>query len=239
LGLIDHAARQSWLIDATPDFKEQLHALRQAAPDCPLAGILLTHIHMGHYTGLLHLGKEAMNARELPVYATARAAHFLSNNAPWSHLVEQRQIQLRDLTPPGKISLSPALELEPILVPHRDESSDTLAFVAHGPNRRLFYCPDIDGWETWEYNLQEFLAQIDVALLDGCFFSPNDLPGRDLSQIPHPFVTDTAVRLARPNGEVRLIHLNHTNPLLNDGPERLWLWQQGLALGAFGQRWEL
>jgi pyrroloquinoline quinone biosynthesis protein B len=194
---------------------------------------------MGHYTGLLHLGKEAMNARDLPVYATARAARFLSNNAPWSHLVEQRQIHLRDLTPPGKVSLSPSLELEPILVPHRDESSDTLAFVAHGPNRRLFYCPDIDGWETWEYNLQEFLTQIDVALLDGCFFSPNDLPGRDLSQIPHPFVTDTAVRLVRPNGEVRLIHLNHTNPLLNDGPERLWLWQQGLTLGAFGQRWEL
>ena len=63
LGLVDHQTGQSWLIDATPDFREQLHALRQFAPECPLAGIILTHAHIGHYTGLVHVGKEAMNAQ--------------------------------------------------------------------------------------------------------------------------------------------------------------------------------
>lgn len=98
LGLIDHTTHQSWLIDATPDFREQLHPLRQLAPDCPLAGIILTHAHIGHYTGLIHLGLEVMNAQHLPLYVTTRMAHFLSHNAPWSHLVNRGHVSLCELT---------------------------------------------------------------------------------------------------------------------------------------------
>jgi pyrroloquinoline quinone biosynthesis protein B len=239
LGLIDHTARQSWLIDATPDFKEQLDALHQLAPTYPLAGILLTHIHMGHYTGLIHLGPEAMNKQNLPLYATAQAADFLTNHAPWSYLVRRAHLQLNILEPNIQLALSPALKVEPVPVPHRAEFSDTLAFTLSGPRRRLFFCPDIDRWEAWDHDLREFLTGIEVALLDGCFFSPAELPGRDLSQIPHPMVSDTVARLAGLRCEVHLIHLNHTNPLLNDSPERAWLAQQGCQVGAFGRRWPL
>ena len=48
LGLVDRAHGQSWLIDATPDFRAQIQALAEFAPDCPLAGIALTHAHVGH-----------------------------------------------------------------------------------------------------------------------------------------------------------------------------------------------
>ena len=68
LGLVDHTTGQSWLIDATPDFRVQLHTLHQFAPDCVLAGIILTHAHIGHYTGLIHLGPEVMNVSGMPVY---------------------------------------------------------------------------------------------------------------------------------------------------------------------------
>lgn len=54
---------QAWLVDATPDIKWQLHLLRKAAPDCVLRGIFLTHLHMGHYTGLLHLAKASCAVR--------------------------------------------------------------------------------------------------------------------------------------------------------------------------------
>ena len=80
---------------------------------------------------------------------------------------------------------------------------------------------------------------MDVALLDGTFFNADELPGRDLREVPHPFVTDTAGRLAGVDCEVRLIHLNHTNPLLRDGPEREWLAGQGMGLGMRGMRWRL
>jgi len=239
LGLVDRANGQSWLIDATPDFREQLHALHNLVPDCALAGIVLTHAHTGHYTGLIHLGREAMGIRDLPVYATPRLASFLRDNAPWSQLVALRHIELRLLTPGADTQLSPDLHLTALLVPHRDELSDTLALVVHGPTRRLFYCPDIDAWDRWEHNLRDFVAGMDIALLDATFFSADELPGRSLSEIPHPLVTDTAERLAGVDCDVRLIHLNHTNPLLAPGPERDWLAAQGISVGAFGQRWVL
>lgn len=239
LGLVDHATRQSWLIDATPDFREQLHILHSLVPDCPLAGVVLTHAHIGHYTGLIHLGREAWSTRDLPVYTSPRMTSFLCGNAPWSQLVALGNIKLRLFTPGSDAQLSPNLHLTPLSVPHRDEFSDTLAFVARGPTRRLFYCPDIDTWDRWEHELRRFVAGMDVALLDATFFSADELPGRDLGQIPHPLATDTADRLAGVDCDVRLIHLNHSNPLHRSGPERDWLAARGIGVGAFGERWRL
>ncbi|MFQ5811766.1 MAG: MBL fold metallo-hydrolase [Anaerolineae bacterium] len=242
LGLVDRTTRQSWLIDATPDFREQLHALHSLAPDCPLAGVVLTHAHIGHYAGLIHLGHEAWSTQGLPVYASLRMADFLRHNAPWSQLVAMRNINLRLLTPASETQLSPNLHLTSLPVPHRDEFSDTLAFVVHGlsgSRGRLFYCPDIDTWDRWEHDLRSFIADMDVALLDATFFSADELPDRDLSQIPHPLATDTAERLAGVECDVRLIHLNHSNPLHRPGPERDWLAARGIGVGAFGERWRL
>jgi pyrroloquinoline quinone biosynthesis protein B len=247
LGLVDHAVRQAWLIDATPDLKDQLHALQRLVPGYPLSGIVLTHAHIGHYTGLIHLGREAWNTRSLPVYASARMAQFLHANAPWSQLVDLGNIELRLLTPELDLQLSPDLHLTPLLVPHRDEFSDTMAFVVRGVSRdtvpggtrRLFYCPDIDAWDPWDRDLRHFVTGMDVALLDGTFFSAQELPGRDISQISHPLAADTAERLAGVDCEVHLIHLNHTNPLLQPGPKRDWLSARGLNVGNFGARWLL
>jgi pyrroloquinoline quinone biosynthesis protein B len=180
-----------------------------------------------------------MNAQGLPVYASARAADFLRSQAPWSYLARQGNLQLQEIKPYTRTALSPHLHVEPVPVPHREEFSDTLAFVVHGPQRRLFFCPDIDRWEAWGHDIRDFLAGIDLALLDGCFFSPAELPGRDLSQIPHPLVTDTVTRLKGLACDIHLIHLNHTNPLLRSSPERAWLVAQGFNIGAVGQRWRL
>ncbi len=237
LGLVNHTTRQSWLIDATPDFREQLHALYHLAPECPLAGIILTHAHTGHYAGLIHLGREAWNTRDLPVYASPRMADFLRANAPWSQLVTLGNIQLHLLD--REVQLGSNLHLTPTSVPHRHEFSDTLAFIVRGPARRLFYCPDIDAWDRWEHDLRRFVTQMDIALLDGTFFSAGELPGRDLSEIPHPLVTDTVERLAGVDCDVQMIHLNHSNPLHQAGPERDWLAAQGISVGSFGTRWEL
>ncbi len=239
LALVDRAAGQSWLLDATPDFREQVHALRELAPDCPLSGIALTHAHVGHYAGLIHLGREAWGARDLPLYASARMAAFLRENAPWSLLVGLGNVELRLLLPGREVQLSPNLGLTPVAVPHRAEFADTLAFVVRGPARRLFYCPDVDAWDRWERDLRAFVAGMDIALLDGTFWSADELPGRDRAEIPHPLGTDTAERLAGVDCDVRLIHLNHSNPLLAPGPERDWLAAQGLGLGAQGDRWRL
>jgi pyrroloquinoline quinone biosynthesis protein B len=239
LGLVDHDARQSWLIDATPDLRDQVHALHELVPDCPLSGFALTHAHMGHYAGLVHLGLEAWNARDLPVYASARMAEFLSKNAPWSQLVRLNNIKLCMLEPGLEVQLGPNLVLAPFEVPHRGEFSDTIAFVLRGSARSLFYCPDVDSWDAWDRDLRGFVAACDVALLDGTFYSSGELPGRDMSQIPHHLAVDTAERLAGVDCDVRLIHLNHSNPLHEPGPERAWLAARGIGVGMLADRWRL
>jgi pyrroloquinoline quinone biosynthesis protein B len=239
LGLVDGGAGKSWLIDATPDLKEQLHALHEFAPSCRLGGILLTHAHVGHYAGLIHLGREAWATEGLPVYASARMAHFLRANAPWSQLEALDHIRLVTLEPGRETCLSPGLAVTPTVVPHRDEFSDTLAFVVRGPARQLFYCPDIDAWARWDRDLRRFVEEMDIALLDGTFWSASELPGRDPQLVPHPLITGTAGRLAGVDCDVRLIHLNHSNPLHRPETEREWLLARGLRVGAYGAQWRL
>ncbi len=236
LGVVDEISGQSWLIDATPDFPAQHDTL---SARFPLAGILLTHAHMGHYPGLLYLGPEAMNAQAMPVYATSRMIAFLQNNAPWSGLVDGGHLELIQVTPGAEIALSPHVAVTPVAVPHRDEYSDTVGWLVRGPERSLFYCPDIDHWAAFQPDLRSWLASTAIALLDGTFFSPDELPGRDITQIPHPLITDTAALLADATTEVVFIHLNHTNPLWRPGPERAWLEARNFRVGAFGQRWQL
>lgn len=239
LALVDPGAGEAWLIDATPDIREQLGLLSELAPGCRLAGFLLTHAHMGHYLGLAQLGREAMDTSGVPVYATEAVAAFLRSNGPWSQLVSNGNIALRSVTPGSPFEVGAAWRADALPVPHRAEYADTVAYRVRGPGRTLLYCPDIDRWQDWEPGLLPALRGVDVAFLDGTFFDPNELPGRDMREVPHPLVTDTAALLQDAAAEVVIVHLNHTNPLLRPGPERAWLAESGLMLGAEGMRFAM
>lgn len=223
LGLVDFRSRRCWLIDATPDLPVQLHHLetlaRRASPP-GVDAIFLTHGHIGHYTGLMYLGREGMNARRLPVYAMPRMAAFLRENAPWNQLVTLQNIELRPLNNGQPVQLDVDLTVTPFLVPHRSEYTETVGFLVQGPRARLLYLPDIDGWDQWSENLEDMLRQVDVAYLDGTFFSAAELPpGRRLDEIPHPLMIDTLHRIRHlppaVRQRVRFIHFNHTNPALH------------------------
>lgn len=231
LAIVDPLSGQRWIIDATPDFREQLALLDAVAPPDSgaagiasqplLDGILLTHAHIGHYTGLQDLGREVTGASGVPVYAMPRMKAFLERNGPWRQLVELGNIELRPIAADQLLALNERLSITPLLVPHRDEFSETVGFRIQGPSRWVLYIPDIDKWERWDRSIEEEIARVDVALLDGTFFSGDELGGRDMSEIPHPSVRETMKRLASlppaERAKVRFIHLNHTNPLLNPG----------------------
>jgi pyrroloquinoline quinone biosynthesis protein B len=219
----DPRTGRRWLIDAGPDLREQFELARShpstridVGPRPPLFdGIFLTHAHVGHYAGLMQLGREAYGARDLPVYGSARMNEFLAHNGPWSLLVETKAIELRELALDQKLKLADDLSITALLVPHRDEFSDTLAFIVRGPHRALLYLPDIDKWERWDRRLEDVLASVDVALIDGTFFEDGEVPGRAMSEIPHPLIVETLERLraAPPELRARVVftHLNHTN----------------------------
>lgn len=230
LALVDPVAGAVFLVDATPDFPDQLASLRpfRDAPAGrvdrdPLHGVLVTHGHMGHVLGLAWLGYEAIHAGGTPVWASERTAAWLAANDPWRLLVERGEIELRPLRPGESLELTARLEVTPLRVPHREERTDTLAFLVRGPRRTMLYAPDTDTFERWDPPLEERLAEVDLALIDGTFFSANELPGRDVRAVPHPLVTETLARLARLDRDRRprilFTHLNHSNPLLEEDSE--------------------
>ncbi len=234
LGIVD--GDRMWIVDATPDFPRQLHALG----DGELAGILLTHAHMGHYTGLLHLGREAMGADHVPVYALPRMKALLEGEEPWALMVRLGHIAPTVAEAGVPIALSDRVTVTPFLVPHRDELSETVGFVIRGPKRAVVWLPDIDKWERWDTPLETLLADIDVAYLDATFYADGEL-GRDMSSIPHPFVVETMDRLrAAPEGvraKVHFVHLNHTNRALDPGSDAAkTIEEAGMAVAKEGER---
>jgi len=222
LAIVDPTSRQRWLLECTPDFREQLSQLDSIAPpnDTPgIDGILLTHAHIGHYVGLTNLGREVMGADRVPVYAMPGMRAFMENNGPWSQLVTAENIVIRELADGTPLKLNERISVTPFLVPHRDEYSETVGFHIRGPNRSAVFLPDIDKWDRWKIKIEGVLHAVDVAYLDGTFYDNGELPGRDMSQIPHPSIAESMRRFAGlPKSErnkVRFLHFNHTNPVLD------------------------
>jgi pyrroloquinoline quinone biosynthesis protein B len=235
LGLLDPASGKRFLVDATPDFAAQMEALG-GLPD----GILLTHAHIGHYLGLAQLGREVLGARRVPVYCTKSMAKFLRENRPWSRLVALENIVIVEIEPNVEFSLAPDLAATAVRVPHRDEDSDTVAFLIRGPDAAILWLPDIDRWDRWDHRLPDFFSGTPLtAFVDGTFFSADEIPGRSQTDIPHPLVpTTVAIVGAHPamRGRVFLVHLNHTNRLYRDEDARAEISRKGVAVAAEGQR---
>lgn len=220
LAVIDPSAKTKYLFEATPALPVQLYELNKLAPDTSytLNGVFLTHAHIGHYAGLMFFGKEAMATNGTPVFAMPRMLRYLNNNGPWSQLVKLGNIALKPIQNKLTISLE-NIQVVPFIVPHRDEFSETVGFRITGPQRRAVFIPDINKWEQWNEDLAEMIKHLDYALIDAAFYADGELPGRDMSKIPHPFVTETMAILdsltAQDRQKVYFIHMNHTNPLLN------------------------
>lgn len=219
IALVDPDADLRWIFDATPDLPEQFEFLKQTSGDRSnnLTGLFLTHAHIGHYTGLMYLGRESMNSRDVPVYAMPRMKRMLETNAPWSQLVSLKNIDLRAMTDKSPVNLAGHLSVEPFLVPHRDEFSETVGFKISSRTKTLVFIPDIDKWQKWQTPLGEMVTSADYLLLDGTFYADGEI-SRPMSEVPHPFVTETMALLkllpARHRSKVYFTHFNHSNPLV-------------------------
>jgi pyrroloquinoline quinone biosynthesis protein B len=219
---VDPENKKSYLFEATPDIATQIDILKtkasHKAPWLPDA-IFLTHAHIGHYTGLMDLGKEAMNTDRLPVFCMPGMKLFLEENGPWSQLVSAGNISLQEINNKQQLRLTPNIAVEPFLVPHRDEYSETVGYKITGPNISVLFIPDIDKWTSWETDIVAAIYEVDYAFLDATFYDGEEIDNRDISEIPHPFVIESlALFRDLPDEErskINFIHFNHTNPLLN------------------------
>lgn len=250
LAILDLGNNKAYIIDATPDLRIQYATIHQRlgreksgrknVPD----GVLLTHAHIGHYTGLMFYGYESLSTQNLPVYCSRQMGDFLSNNGPWDQLVHMKNISLQYFSLDKKENITGNISVIPFHVPHRNEYSDTLGLKIFGPKKSLLYIPDIQSWSGWDRSIKEEVEKTDIAILDGTFFSSAELPGRDLTKIGHPFITTSLKILKNSVQSVRkkvfFTHLNHTNLALNpEGKEKRVIVEAGCGIASEGMEFFL
>jgi pyrroloquinoline quinone biosynthesis protein B len=233
--LVEPETHNWWLFEATPDIKEQLQLFRTLTKSqfnfLP-KGVFLTHGHIGHYTGLMYFGREAMNTHLLNVYAMPRMKNFLITNGPWSQLVSLKNIELQDISADSVVHLSKEISVTHFLVPHRDEFTETVGFNIHYHQSNILFIPDIDKWNKFHKNINEMIQKSSVALLDGTFYKDGEIEGRPMNEIPHPFIEESMQQFStlsmNDKKKIYFIHFNHTNPLLDkDSKEYQLIKQKG------------
>ncbi len=240
--LMDTLEKKWWLFEATPDITEQLQLFRELTDSAFTylpEGVFITHAHIGHYTGLMYFGREAMQTSGIAVYTLPRMADYLLNNGPWSQLLVLKNIIVYPMQADSLYQLSPQISVTAFTVPHRDEFSETAGFKIKAGGKNVLFIPDIDKWEKWDRSIIAEVHKTDIALLDATFYLPDELPGRKMEEIPHPFVTETMQLFegesAQEKNKIIFIHFNHTNPLLWDPALREALHTMGFNAGYCGE----
>jgi pyrroloquinoline quinone biosynthesis protein B len=232
-----------WLIDATPDIKYQLNSLgaflgtrtsqpnRLNQPD----GIFLTHADMGHIAGLSQFGPATMIVDKLKLYGAPAVLNLIRDADLWRNA---EQLGFHPLEAASTIELGDDLTITPVPVPHTDDwAIGTFAFLIAGPEKLMLYLPDIDDWELWP-RAREVVSSVDYALVDATFFGWEELSGRPPAA--HPLVSETLSFFADLPCQFVLIHLNHTNPVLDpDSPEHKRVLDAGARVAKTGETFSL
>ena len=242
IAVINSDLKKYILFEATPDITFQLNNLKKnifhefLLPE----SIYITHAHIGHYSGLMYFGREALGAKDLIVKVLPRMSNFLQNNGPWSQLVDINNIKIKEINFESSTNELSNISVTPLQVPHRDEYSETAGYIIKGKNKKALFIPDIDKWEKWDRDLGQLAKEFDFLLIDATFYDSKEI-NRDISEIPHPLVTETIDLLSgldlKNRNKVYFIHMNHTNMMLNpDSDLSKLVTSKGFNIARLGQK---
>ena len=173
---IQTSAGKTILVEATRDLGRQLRFIGNPSVD----HLILTHAHLGHVDGLGLFGRETMSARNIQLHCSPSMQSLVERTPAWNQLLKQNVFHFASF---------PRIEIDDVAVefhkvPHRDELSDTHAIIVRGKTKSILFLSDHDTWrETLDAykceTIREFLTQlnVDIALLDGTFWSGDELRG--------------------------------------------------------------
>ena len=258
------------LINASPDLRQQLVSTAeltpsQAAPNSPVSTIVLTCADVDCVMGLLHLRE----FQPLRIFATLAVRRILTeenslfrvltrSNPPvrWEALPLDRLLPLAPASSPGAKD-SFFCRAVPLMGGFPDYVSDTLrqslapeeaviGLQLIQKEKRFFYAPGLPGvgneWQRW-------VEESDVALLDGTFWKDDELilakrsrkTAREMGHVPLYGDRGLLRQPFRPGKTRRvLIHLNNTNPVLNDnGAESRFVREAGWEIAYDGMEFSL
>jgi pyrroloquinoline quinone biosynthesis protein B len=242
IAVVNSDLKKYILFEATPDITFQLNNLKKNIFDEFLLpeSVYITHAHIGHYTGLMYFGREALGAKDIMVRVLPRMSNFLQNNGPWSQLVDVNNIKVKEINFGSSTKELANIDITPVQVPHRDEYSETAGYVIKGENKKALFIPDIDKWEKWDRELSQLAKEFDFLLIDATFYDSKEI-NRDISEIPHPLVTETMNLLSglslENRNKVYFIHMNHTNMMLDPNSKLSKLiTSKGFNIARLGQK---
>jgi pyrroloquinoline quinone biosynthesis protein B len=246
------------LIEATRSLSRQLRLWAEATQAfgedlpiiSPISSITLTHTHLGHIDGIGQFGREVIGyqSRSIRLIAGQRVIEDIERKS----YMEPFDPEI--ISDGSKVHLGKGVMLEFHRVPHREqECSETYGIVIRGSKKSILFLPDHDTYqETLDYHkkltIKEWLKSmlIDIALLDGTFFTIEEVAKRrsDAKGIPHPPITESLKLLnqrdEKNDPEIFFVHLNHTNPVIDDESKRQEIRQKGWDIGIQGQHvWDI
>jgi len=238
-----------FLLNASPDLRQQILATPELAAksgprNSPIAAVILTSADVDAVMGLLHLRE----FQPLQIFSTLGVRRALleentlfkvlhRSNPPvrWETLALDRLVPLSTASPADKksglfckaVSLSGSYPdyVNDSLRPSLASEDAVVGLCLVSNEKRLFYAPNLPGvGEGWHRHVEES----DLAILDGTFWKDDELNsihkgGKSARQMGHlPLWGDRGLLRTtfRPSKTKRvLIHINNTNPVLNEQSE--------------------
>ena len=241
LGVLDE--NHLHLFDVSRDLSRQLRMLPNK--EKKVTDIWITHGHLGHVDGIGLFGREAIGAKGIRIHASKSMINLLEKTPRWNTMIQNGTLIPRQFDSGEIIETSNSISITAIQVPHRDEWTDTHAFIIKGPSKSILFLPDHDSWEetlrmVGEDTVLDWFQTLEanVILIDGTFWSPNEINHQE--QVPHPPILDSLERIGKKTNEsldIQFIHLNHTNPLLiSNSEENKVLQKYGWSIGNEGRQ---
>jgi len=222
-----------WLVNASPDLRQQLETLDRegdAVRAAPIAGVLLTDAEIDHTAGLLLLRESTTPLR---VFGAAGIEHVLRGTL--LKLLERFCGVEWTVLQPGRPTALDGLVVEPF------EVGEATGFVFRD-DATVTYVPALARLD--DAVLARFAAS-DLVLVDGTFWTADELPRLGFTQrtahdMGHVPLSDSLDTLAGLRARTVLVHINNTNPiLLEDSPEREQVVRAGVEVAYDGLEVEL
>ena len=194
--------------------------------------VSITHLHLGHVEGIGQFGKPVMALKEVDIFLSRDNKNIFDGRSDIELMIKENNIKThsKDFYQSFEPKEGCGFSLQFIPIPHRSELGDTAAIIIKGNKKNILFMPDQDSWkETLEHyskeNIRDFLKMFDIneALIDGTFWSMGELPGRNISEIPHPTIQESLQLLGRKmedDPRISFLHLNHSNPVNDIGSKQ-------------------
>jgi pyrroloquinoline quinone biosynthesis protein B len=254
--------RRWFLLNASPDVHAQLARLPAAEPSgprhVPVEGVVLTDAELDHTLGVVLLRE----GRFLQIYATPAVQEIMEHDSrlvPVTRAFAQVRLEqlplegsaplaYRDGCPAGITVSGFPVPAGPPRFASGDRPGHTVGVMVRD-EATDGVCAFVPGCGGLDRALLDRLAQADLVLFDGTFWTDDELialgigerTAREMDHLPVSGPDGSLERLAELPGRHRVYtHINNTNPMLiEDSPERLQVERHGIAVGADGMRFTL